>query len=189
MPDIPPGLIRQHLGRARAALASQEKGRALEDLMCDLFASIPGVSIARRNVVSQFGTEELDIVLWNQALPDGLFFLGSMIVVECKHWSEPADGQVISYVVERIAQVGLNDGLLVSSMGITVGAKPPTRAHHHISAALPKGIRILVVTRAELEALTTIQQFVQLLRKNGSNSWFCGHKNCDSQSLNPTYRF
>jgi hypothetical protein len=165
MPDIPPDLIRRHLGRADAALTSQEKGRALEDLMCELFASIPGVSIARRNLVSPFGTEELDIVLWNQALPDGLFFLGPMIVVECKHWSEPADGQVISYFVERIAQVGLNDGLLISSMGITGGAKPPTRAHHHISAALPRGICILVVTRAELDALTTIRQFIELLQE------------------------
>jgi hypothetical protein len=158
-------VIRSYFERTSTATTTTEQGKALEDLICYVMENTPGISIADRNLLSPFGTEELDIVLWNKMLPEGLFFLQSLLIVECKNWSAPVDGHVIEYFAGRLRHTGCNDGILVAANGITGSFKPMSGAHYHVMMALADDRRIMVVTREELEALETAGQFVRLLQR------------------------
>jgi hypothetical protein len=162
---IPPIQLRQELARIAAAVGANEKGRALEDFICYLFPFVPGVEIAERNALNAFDTEEVDVALWNDRHRRGLYFLPNLLLVECKNWSHPCGSQEVSYFVNRLRQRGCDHGLLIATNGVTGSADDLTRAHFEIATALAAGIRVLVVTSAELENLRSSDEMVVLLKK------------------------
>jgi hypothetical protein len=73
MPRIPRARIGAALAQAdirrpgqSVADHRQQKGRALEDVVCDVLGRVPGLEVAGRNVVNVAGTEEVDILFWNR---------------------------------------------------------------------------------------------------------------------------
>jgi hypothetical protein len=67
------------------ASASDEKGRALEELASQLFCGIPGFALDGKRVKTQ--TEEIDLVISNASEDPKLRREDAIILVECKNWS------------------------------------------------------------------------------------------------------
>src|SRR5690606_21554507 len=87
MAETDQAVVQGYLDASAAAQTTTDQGRALEDLICYLFALVPGIAITKRNVMSVFHTEEIDVALWNDPNPEGFNFLPNIILVECKNWS------------------------------------------------------------------------------------------------------
>ena len=142
-----------------------ERGRALEDLVCYVFAQIPGISTVRRNEMNAFDTEEIDVALWNDAHNDGLFFLSNIILVECKNWSNPVSSIEVSWFDTKLRNRGLNFGILVAANGITGNPSDVTAAHNTIAGALKEGRRLIVFTRKEIQDLTDSSELVRMFKE------------------------
>lgn len=74
MAPIRQSIVREFLHVGANASTTAEKGRALEDLICYVFETVPGVAVSRRNEKNAFATEEIDVALWNDCDPAGFFF-------------------------------------------------------------------------------------------------------------------
>ena len=97
-----------------------------------------------RNVLNAFGTEELDIAVIHTAAQDGLAFLPTVLLIECKNWSSPVDSVSVSYFASRVKNRGCEVGILVAAAGLTGDAAGPTAGHFEGAVALARdGIRIL----------------------------------------------
>jgi hypothetical protein len=165
MRRIPRAQLRAGLARVSNAVGSNDKGRALEDFICFLFPLVPGVEIAQRNVLNAFATEEVDVALWNDRHPDGFYFLPHILLVEAKNWSHPCGSQEVSYFVNRLRQRGCDYGILFAANGVTGAPADLTGAHFEIATALAAGIRVLVVTPADVEQATSTNQIVNLMKQ------------------------
>lgn len=165
MARIPRVQFRNLLQQVNTAATTNEKGRALENLIAFLFPVIPGVEIAERNALNAFATEEVDIALWNNREASGIHFMPNIILVECKNWSNACGSQEVSYFVGRLRQRGCDHGILIATNGITGIAEDLTRAHFEIATALTGGVRVVVITLDELTQLSTSQEIVALLKK------------------------
>ena len=171
MPRIPRARIRAALAEAdirrpgqSAADFRRRKGRALENLVCDLLGRVPGVEVARRNVVNVAGTEEVDILFWNRRLSDGFYHLETPFLVECKNWEARIPAREIVNFSHLLEMRACRDGILVAAAGIAGTPGTLTDAYFEISAALAKGRRILVVSRAEIESFLHTNEIVELLK-------------------------
>lgn len=165
MPRISHAQLRAGLTRISNAVGSNDKGRALEDLICFLFPLIPGIEIAQRNALNAFETEEVDVALWNAQHPHGFYFLPHLLLVEAKNWSSPCGSQEVSYFVGRLRQRGCDHGILFAANGITGVPADLTRAHFEIATALGAGVRVLVVTPTDIEEATSTNFIVDLLKR------------------------
>lgn len=89
-PEIHEGIQREWkrlLIEVDAATSAKAKGDALEGLMVSLFSSVPGFSIVQ-NVRTE--TEEIDLVIENNATEPPFCRESSLILVECKNWQSKA---------------------------------------------------------------------------------------------------
>jgi len=141
------------------------QGPALEELVCYVFGCIPGITVARRNVLNAFQTEEMDVAFWNSQDREGFYFLPYVILVECKNWSKPVGSQEVAYFISRVENRGLDFGILVATNGITGDGKDLGRAHFLIASALARGLRIVVITRHDVEALADSDDLVRHLQE------------------------
>lgn len=66
--------------------SSYEKGRALEELVANIFQTFPGFSISQRNANTE--TEEIDIVILNASADPRFQRESAILLVECKNWSD-----------------------------------------------------------------------------------------------------
>jgi hypothetical protein len=162
---IPRAQLRAGLARVSNAVGSNDKGRALEDLICFLFPLLPGIEIAQRNAFNAFQTEEVDVALWNARDPHGLYFLPHLLLVEAKNWSNPCGSQEVSYFVGRLRQRGCDHGILLAANGVTGVPEDLTRAHFEVATALAAGIRVVVVTPSDIEEATNTNYIVDLLKR------------------------
>ena len=165
MPAYDKSVIQGHLVAADGAGSNDAKGKALEDLACYLFGQIPGVSITERNALNAFSTEEIDVALWNEQDPAGLKSFNAVILAECKFWSKPVGSERVGWFLKKIENRGLDFGILLAMNGVTGDAQDRGQAHYEVAMALPKKIRLIVVTRAEIEALSTTDELVHQIRR------------------------
>jgi hypothetical protein len=165
MPAYSRATIQQHLHAADNAQTTAAKGRAFEDLACYVFGMIPGLEISHRNPMNVFDTEEIDVAFYNDQLPDGLKALNFLILVECKNWSNPVSSMEVSWFLSKIEHRGLDFGILLAANGITGNANDRGRAHAEVSAAVAKGIYLIVFTREEIEALQTSEELVRSIKR------------------------
>src|SRR5437870_5007521 len=77
-------LIRAKYDESLKSQDSHEKGKALEDLLAALLASIEGFIVIGRD--SNTATEEIDIVIRNQSREGAWQKESPIILVECKNW-------------------------------------------------------------------------------------------------------
>jgi len=154
------GLLR----RGNTATTTTEKGRILEDLICYIFGKVPGMPITERNTMNVFETEEIDVAFWNDRSERGFHFLPHVILVECKNWSRPVGSAEVAYFVKKLENKGLDFGILVAANGITGSSTDSTRANFEVSMALARGIRLIVITRDEIESLAETDDLVALLK-------------------------
>ena len=156
--------IKEFLKIADAATTPDAKGKAFEDLACCIFDRIPGVSIISRNVLDHFESEEIDLALWNGQHPRGLKAFDSWFLIECKNWSKPVGSVEVATFISKLANRSLGFGILIAAGGITGTAEDGDRAHAQIALALSKNIRLIVITRAEIEVLEKAEDLVVLIK-------------------------
>lgn len=157
--------ISSHLENCDNGLSNQAKGKALEDLTCYLFETIPGISISQRNQLNAFQNEEIDVALWNEKSRNGLNFLPHIILIECKNWSVPVSSIEISWFAQKLESRGLDFGILIATNGITGNQAELTASLNIIAQHLAKRRQIIVITRAEIDGLTDTIQIIRLIKE------------------------
>jgi hypothetical protein len=156
--------IQAYLDAGQNGNTTAEKGRILEDLICYVLGQVPGVVITHRNELNVFDTEEIDVAIWNDCAPDGLFFLPNIVLIECKNWSNRVGSAELSWFDAKLRNRGLAFGILVTTLGITGQAADVTTAHAIVAAALREGRRLIVITTDELLAVGSTEALVRLIK-------------------------
>jgi len=145
--------------------STTDKGQALENLICYIFEKVPGIPITKRNTSNVFHSEEIDIAFWNDKDIKGFHFLPNIILVECKNWSVPVGSREVAVFLNEITQKGLDFGILIAANGITGSSEDITAANFHVALALGKGIRMIVITREEIEGLRETDDLIRLVKE------------------------
>nr|WP_115703072.1 restriction endonuclease [Cupriavidus taiwanensis] len=144
---------------------SAEKGEALESVVAETFCQMDGVGVLFKNVVDAAGSSEIDILLWNQRHPQGLPFLPEQILIECKNWQSPVNTATVRVFTSKLNEYGLDFGILVAANGITGDPEERTAAHAHLrSQFFQRKLKVIIITRVELEALRETDDLGMLLR-------------------------
>lgn len=158
--------IQSEFAAGDAATTTTKKGAALEEITSYILRRISGVRHYRSNVITTAGSEEIDVVFWNDRVPDGLPFLCNILIFECKNWSNPVSSANVSSFIQKLRSRHLEYGFLIASNGITGNQQDLTHAHRHVDDAfLQDNIKLIVVKRTELESLTDTDQFVRLIQE------------------------
>jgi hypothetical protein len=165
MPAIDQVAVQAFVDTGINATTAVGRGRALEDLICYLFSLVPGIAVTHRDVMNQFHTEELDVSLFNDGLPEGFFFLPNVILVEAKNWSSRVSSVEVSWFMRKIKDRGLDFGILVTTLGITGDAAELRAAHHIVSLELAEKRRLIVITISEIQALLDTDALILLLKR------------------------
>jgi hypothetical protein len=79
--------------------STDEKGRALEELMCKLFETIPGFKVAER---VRTATEEIDILILNDSAEPRLRRESAILLAECKNWTSKCGKDEVVIFREKI---------------------------------------------------------------------------------------
>jgi hypothetical protein len=165
VPAIDQAIVQSYVDAGINAATAVERGHALEDLICYLFSLVPGIAITHRDVMNQFDTEEVDVSLFNDGVPEGFFFLPNVIPIEAKNWSNRVSSAEVSWFMRKIKDRGLDFGILVTTLGITGDATDLTNAHHIVSLELAERRRLIVITTDEIRALPDTGALILLLKK------------------------
>jgi hypothetical protein len=156
--------IKKLLKAADQAKTPDAKGKACEDLAGYLFESIPGISISHRNALNVFESEEIDVAFWNEQHPKGLKSLDATLLIECKNWSTTVGSPEVTSFITKLRNRSLDFGILIAAKGITGNPADGDRAHHQVSLALSQKIRLIVITRKEIENLKSAAELVVLIK-------------------------
>jgi hypothetical protein len=159
-----PAEIRRYLADAQAAATSDAKGKLYEELVKYLFEAVPGC-FAESNITNVFRTEQVDVAVGNGKLPDGLWLLPHVILVECKHWDEPVDSGRVGYFMNILAGRGVELGILVAANGITGNRDDLTNAHALGLHGSPRGLKIVVITTEDIANLQSVADLIELLHR------------------------
>jgi hypothetical protein len=157
--------IRTLLDTGRDGATTAVKGRALEDLVCYVFGKVPGISVTHRNVLNAFDTEEIDVALFNERRTRALDFLPSILLVEAKNWGAPVGSAEVAWFDRKLADRGLDHGILVAVSGVTGNAADKTAAHQIIATSLLAHRRIIVITGDQIDALRDTSALVVLIKE------------------------
>jgi len=143
-----------------------QKGEALEAVTAETFCQLEGVGLLRRNAVDNAGSLEIDILLYNQGHPAGLPFLPNHIIIECKNWESPVNAATLTVFTGKLHKFRVDFGILVAANGITGDPADRTAAHAHLRSVYDRdGLKVIVITRAELESLTSTEDLLILLQE------------------------
>lgn len=156
--------IRKYIEDSEKSSTKQEKGKLYEELACYIFKMIPGVVIAKRNVMNQYNTEEVDVSIWNEKFSDGLPFLNNVFLVECKNWSKPIKSIDVNWFATKVEDRGLDFGILMAANGITKENNEIKRAQSILTGYVRKRIQIIVLEKDEVLALDTTDDLILLIK-------------------------
>ena len=156
--------ISQLLKLARDGVTTNERGRALEDLVCYIYGKVPGIVVTHKDELNTFHSEEIDVALWNDKVGGAFDYLPNIILVEAKNWSNPVGSSEVSWFDNKLRNRGLDFGLLVALNGITGNASDRTSAHQIIAASLREHRKIIVITGDDLISLRNTEELVHLMK-------------------------
>ena len=93
-------------------------------------------------------------------------FLSDYLIFECKNWAAPVDSATVASFIAKVRAARLELGVLVAANGITGDAQQRTAANDIIRQAFVRdNIKILVVTRAEIEGFRSVADVIALMRE------------------------
>ncbi|WP_285374256.1 restriction endonuclease [Pseudomonas sp. lyk4-TYG-107] len=143
-----------------------EKGAALEEVVAKTLCQLEGVGVIKRNILDNAGSLEIDILLYNHRLRDGLPFLPTHLIIECKNWQAPVNSATLTVFTGKLRKFRVDFGILVAANGITGDAQDRTAAHAHLRSVYDRdGLAVIVITRAEIEALRDTEDLGLLMRE------------------------
>ena len=166
MPNISNSRIHQAFSAGDVAATTHQKGQALEDLLAYIFEKFSGVKLIERNAHVADVSEEIDLIFWNDRLPNGLPFLPNIMMFECKNWSQPVGSAAVVYFVNKIRQRHLEFGFLVAANGVTGDENDLKAAQQHLhNALIGDNVKIVVINRQELCDLKSTVQLKALIQQ------------------------
>jgi len=158
--------IAKRLAEGEAAATTEQKGAALEDVVVSSFCKVSGIGFLRRDQTNNAGSSEIDILLFNRRHPLGLPFLSDYLIFECKNWAARVDSTTVASFIAKVRAARLELGILVAANGVTGDPLQRTAANGIIRQAFDRdNIKILVVTRAEIEQFRSTADVVALMRE------------------------
>lgn len=111
------------------------------------------------------GSSEIDVCFWNSQNVGSLDFLPRILVLECKNTVARVGSGELRIFLGKLQEMRLTCGIFVASHGITGNMEDLRSAHDVIRTAFQRSdIRVLVVTRSEIEELATTEDFTELLQ-------------------------
>ncbi len=140
------------------------KGERLESFIQELFESIPGIEIHARDVKNTKGSQEIDLSLWNDKHPEGLYFLEYIILVECKNWTGKAAASDIAWFETKVRDSNKSLGLFISANGISGSSRNNTAAHDTLLTAYKNKITVIIITLHEIKLLFCSADLVKLIK-------------------------
>ncbi len=155
-----------HVAWCRApASTTKEKGKRLEQLLSWLFPHLPGFRAERTNLYSSDGSQEIDILFWNDQKEGGFPNFGSCVLAECKNWEQPVDSSDVAWFDWKLRLGGVSEGVLLAANGITANGKRHNAAVSILNTANADtpGRSIYVITLDEVAALTSTVHLRTLL--------------------------
>lgn len=157
--------IRKLLNNSDAAVTADEKGDILEELAKYLFNKVPGVSFHKKNVLDGVRAHELDVVFKNDKRISDLYFLDFVIITECKNTGHRLGSMGVRWFIDKLRDCGVSTGILISLSGITGAADGISNAHSEvINAVIRDKVSVLLLSRQEIEVLSTTDELVNLLQ-------------------------
>jgi hypothetical protein len=157
--------LRARIDKLDGRSAGNPRGRALEQIVCEMFGSLPGVEIGERNILAGSGEAELDILLANTQREDGLPVFGRDVLIECKSSDDPLDSRGVNHFVSQVQRRNLPWSVIVSLSGITGDRDDWTRAQLEIARAAETRNGIMVFTRDELREIRSVEHFAVVIEQ------------------------
>ena len=94
----------------------------------------------------------------------GLGALVDFFLVECKGWKDAVNSEQVSWFLTKIRHRGVRFGILIAANGITGEPEHLSRANFLVSVEMATfGIQMVIVTREEIEKLTSGEDFARLI--------------------------
>jgi len=145
------------------AQTGDKTGRALELLAEYLLSVMPGCRTYRRK---RSHSTDYDIVCSLDGFDlDFRSELGRYFVCECKDWSEPADFTTFAKFARVLDSTKSRFGILFSREGITGRASTSAASREQLKLFQDRGIVVVVVNRADIDAVINGYNFITLLRE------------------------
>lgn len=145
------------------ASSNDEKGKTLEEFLDFTFSSFPGVQVMARN--ARMGSQELDLVLWNDRQCDYFTAAGAELLVEAKNWAVPVGSAEVSWFIEKMRARSVTHGFLVTRSGVTGECRQGRDgALDTLFATLRDGLRPVVVTLDEMLAISGQDDLTRLFK-------------------------
>ncbi len=158
--------IAKRLKQGDEATITEEIGAALEDVVDWTLCSLPGIRVLHRDFVNRANSAELDLFLFNNPRLSPIEFLPQYLIVECKNWRAPVNSATVRDFIGKVRSTRLEVGLLVAANGVTGDLQEQTAANDEIRTAFDRdGTKILVLTRAEIEAFRSTDNIVVLFEE------------------------
>jgi predicted helicase len=120
--------------------------------------------VTHRNEKNSFGTEEIDVALYNDDDRGAFRSLPNIILIECKNWSHRVGSSEVAWFITKLRSRGLDFGILISTLGITGDTQDLTAAHHLVAMELADKRKLIVLTTHELESLVDTDQLALLIK-------------------------
>jgi hypothetical protein len=159
-----------HLANVDAAVTNNQKGDQFEELCEYIFNELTGVEIVARDHL--MASEEIDLVLWNAQTEEVLTPFENTILVECKNWSAPVGAPALDNFIAKVRRRGLKTGIFIAANGVTgdfINGQGNDGAIDIIKTSLGEGIRVIIINRADLDAIQNLDDFRTLIKKR-----YCG---------------
>ena len=158
--------IANRLKQGDGAAVTEEIGAALEDVVDWTLCSLPGIRVLNRDFVNRANSAEIDLFLFNNPRLSPIEFMPQYLIVECKNWQAPVNSATVRDFIAKVRSTRLEVGILVAANGVTGDPQEQTAANDEIRAAFDRdGTKILVLTRAEIEAFRSTDDIVILFEE------------------------
>ncbi len=160
--------IARLLAACDEAQNSTDKGNALQDLAEFLFGAVDGFEVLPGKRFNVFGSEEIDLPCFQNHNISGMHFVDAFFLIECKNRADAIPAPEVEWFISKLERRDQRFGILLALNGISGNpgnGHGPTYAHHIVAGALKDGIRLIVITRTDIEALTEPPDLVQLIKR------------------------
>jgi hypothetical protein len=170
MPYYSKHRIQDYLNRSDDASNADAKGRIFEDLAVYLMEKFQGVRVADRNVLDKTGSQELDVVFWNNRVSSPFDFLDPILISECKNEAKPLSSAKCREFIAKLRSRGANNGLLITSSGIAGQLNGYRYANSVIMDALTADrIKVIVLDRNEILSLNNTDDLFNIISEKFLN--------------------
>ncbi|MHA7293538.1 hypothetical protein [Arthrobacter sp. HLT1-21] len=159
MRNFDPTEVKRMLAEAAQSGTADAKGRKYESLLQYVFESVPGTLVVP-NQRSYFGAEQVDLAVGNRGGFDGL---PRHFLVECKNYDHPLDSKSVGYFLFICMTRKFDLAIIAAANGLSGNAGDTTYAHSLAQSASSYGCRLVVLTNADLLALRSSDDLVEML--------------------------